>query len=136
MMLAPFIARLHSRVRLWVLAAVGAFFGILPDLVALVGFGILRDKGGLWFSAHGGQVSDVLQYIPMYALHIAIDSLTRDPEQEWHGLNVRVWVQVVLWLLNISVGYWFYRIWRRNVRSARQCGVDLQRQTMSGKGEP
>lgn len=114
MLLAPFIARLRSRVRVWALILVGGVLGALPDIISVYGFVILRDRGRLYGSAHYGEIKEILQYIPMYALHLAIDSQTHDPSKEWYGWNVRIWLQVLLWIVNGAVIVWFYRIWKRN----------------------
>ena len=114
-MLAPFIGWVRRKVVLIVLAFVGGVLGVLPDLIGV--YGIIFAPGGEHYnSAHGGALKEVLQYIPMYALHLGVDSLTHDPDRQWYGWNVRIWLQIVLWIVNIAVIVWFVRIWKRNQR--------------------
>jgi hypothetical protein len=117
MLLAPFITRLRKKMVLFLLAVVGGILGVLPDLIGLYGFILRHDHGVLYESAHHGGVKDVLQYIPMYALHLAVDSLTHDPDRQWYGWNVRVWLQILLWMVNIAGTLWVVRIWK-NKRKA------------------
>ena len=113
MMLAPFIAWVRKKYILIALAVVGGVLGVLPDLLGLYGM-IVRRSGQIYDSAHIGMLRDHLHYIPMYALHLGVDSLTHDPDRQWYGWNVRVWLQIVLWIVNIVIIVWFYRIWKRN----------------------
>ena len=113
-LLAPFIARLRKKIVLLLLAVLGGILGVLPDLIGLYGFVLRHDHGVLYGSAHYGAVKDVLQYIPMYALHLGVDSLTHDPDRQWYGWNIRIWLQILLWLANVAVIWWFARIWKRN----------------------
>ena len=122
MMLAPFIGWVRKKYVLIVLAFAGGVLGVLPDLIGLYGM-ILKRSGAMYDSAHIGTLRDNLQYIPMYALHLGVDSLTHDPDRQWYGWNVRVWLQIVLWVVNIAVIVWFVRIWKRNQRK-EQSGAD------------
>ncbi len=115
MMLVPFIAWVRRKYVLVTLAAAGGVLGVLPDLLGLYGM-IVRRSGQIYDSAHIGALREHLIYIPMYALHLGVDSLTHDPDRQWYGWNVRVWLQIVLWIVNIAVIVWFYRIWKRNQR--------------------
>jgi hypothetical protein len=112
-MLAPFISRLRNRVWLWLLALIGAFLGALPDLLGAYGFLVEHDSR-LYLSAHSGSIKEVLQCIPMYGLHLYIDLLTHDQPKQWYGWNRRLWLDVLLWLVNIAVIYWFVKVWKRN----------------------
>ena len=114
MMVAPFIARLRRRSVLILLVIAGGTLGVLPDLLGLYGF-IFRHSQELYNSAHIGPLRDRLAYIPMYALHLGVDSLTHDPDRQWYGWNVRVWLQVLLWVVNIAVIVWFVRIWKKKL---------------------
>jgi hypothetical protein len=71
------------------LAFFGGLFGVLPDLFYLYGYIFEHADTHLYVSAHHGEIRDVLQYIPMYALHLGVDSLTHDPDRQWYGWNVR-----------------------------------------------
>ena len=122
MMLAPFIGWVRKKYVLLAIAFVGGVLGVLPDLLGVFGM-IFNRYGGLYDSAHIGALRDQLVYIPMYALHLGVDSLTHDPDRQWYGWNVRVWLQIVLWIVNIAVIVWFVRIWKRNQRK-EQSGAD------------
>lgn len=119
MMLAPFIARIRKRIVLIALAAVGGVLGVLPDLLGLYGM-IVQRSSALYDSAHHGPLRDHLILIPMYALHLGVDSLTHDPDRQWYGWNVRIWLQVLLWIVNITLIVWFARIWQRVHRVERR----------------
>jgi hypothetical protein len=113
MMLAPFISRVRRRFTLILLIVTGGILGMLPDLLGL--FGYLVDRSGeMYGSAHAGPLKEMLQYIPMYALHLAVDSLTHDPHRQWYGWNMRVWLQILFWMINIAGIIWFGRIWKKN----------------------
>ena len=114
LLLAPFLARLKKKFWLWTLAGVGAFFGALPDLLGVWGDFVLRDHWRLYNSAHTGPVAHVLQYVPMYGLHLAVDTLTHVPGSHWWMWNERLWMEILLWALNLLVIALYIRIWRRN----------------------
>ena len=116
-MLAPFISRLRSRPWLWLLIFIGAISGALPDLIGAYGF-FVEDDSELYQSAHSGPISNVLQYIPMSALHLYVDSFTHEQTQHWKKWNERMWVEVLMWVVNIWLIYWFTRIWKRNAARA------------------
>jgi hypothetical protein len=114
MLLAPFLSRIRKRIWLWILVTIGATFGVLPDLLGAYGFLVAHDNGQLYESAHSGAVSHVLQFIPMSALHLAIDSLAHDNGNGWYIRNGRLWIDIAMWLVNFVVIYWFVIIWKRN----------------------
>ncbi len=124
-MLAPFIARIRRKLVLVSLAVVGGILGVLPDLIGLFGM-IFPRFGEAYDSAHSGALRDYLQYIPMYALHLGVDSLTHDPDRQWYGWNVRVWLQALMWIMNIVVIIWFVRIWKRNRSEAQNEGTQSE----------
>lgn len=114
MLLAPFISRLHRRLWVWVIAVVGAILGVLPDLLGGFGFILAHDEGELYRSAHWGAIKSVMQYVPMYWLHLFCDSYMHEPGRTWHGFHLRPTLEVLLWVANILLTVWFVRIWRRN----------------------
>jgi hypothetical protein len=114
MLLAPFISRIRRRVWIWVLGTVGATLGLLPDLLGAIGILILHDRGRLYNSAHSGSIRDVIQYIPMCWLHLRLDPFMHDPELVWEGIYVRATLEVMLWLINAALIWWYIRIWRKN----------------------
>ncbi len=122
MLLAPVISKLRNKIWLWLLVVLGGAMGALPDLLGLYGFAIRHDHGDLYWNAHHGLVKDALQYLPMYALHLAVDSLTHDPDRDWYGWKLRIWLQIIFWLLNGLLIAWFVRIWNANV-SGHKRGV-------------
>ena len=115
MLLAPFIARIRRKIWIWALALVGAFFGALPDLFGAYGNLVRQDRWRLYNAAHTGPIHDILRYVPMYWLHLYVDSFTHGPGKRWWMGDERLWLEITLWLVNIAVIAWFVRIWRRNL---------------------
>jgi hypothetical protein len=116
-MVAPFISRLHKRVILWTLVCVGAVLGDLPDLLGVFGFFVRNDHGELYESAHIGPISKVLVFIPMYGLHLCLDSVMHEMERERNVFSEWLWLEVLMWVVNILLIYAFVRIWKKNVRT-------------------
>ncbi len=115
MMLAPFIARIRRKIWIWVLALAGAFFGALPDLFGAYGNLVRRDQWKLYMSAHAGHRGEILRYVPMYWLHLFVDSFTHGPGKRWWVWNERLWVEAALWVVNLAIIAWFVRIWEKNL---------------------
>jgi hypothetical protein len=115
MMVAPFISRLRKRAVLWTLVLVGAVLGDLPDLMGVYGFFVKHDSGVLYESAHIGPISHVLVFIPMSGLHLYLDSVMHELENGWSGYLEWLWLEVLMWVLNIVLIYAFVRIWKRNI---------------------
>ena len=115
MMLAPFIARIRRKVWIWALALAGAFFGALPDLFGAYGNMVRHDQWKLYISAHAGQRGEILRHIPMYWLHLFVDSFTHGAGKRWWVWNERLWVEIALWAVNLAIIAWFVRIWRNNL---------------------
>ena len=113
-LLAPFISRIQRRAWLWLLGILGAFFGALPDLIGAYGHFIEHDHWALYISAHRGPIKEVLQYVPMYWLHLYIDSLTHGEHHRWWKLDERLWLEGAFWMLNLLFVWWYVRIWKRN----------------------
>lgn len=113
LLLAPFIARISKKTWLWTIAGIGAFFGALPDLLGVWGTFILHDHWRLYGSAHFGAIAGVLQYVPMYGLHLAVDAFTHAPGKHWWFWSERLWVDVAFWVLNFLLIFLYARIWRR-----------------------
>jgi hypothetical protein len=118
LLLSPFIARIRERSWLWVLVAAGAFFGALPDLIGAYGNLIEHDHWALYRSAHQGEIKEILQYIPMYWIHLRIDALLHGQGHRWWVWSERFWAEIALWLLNILLIFWFARIFRNNRKRA------------------
>jgi hypothetical protein len=111
-LLGPFIAFIRRRIWIWILVILGGLFGALPDLLGAYGFLVKHDHGALYFSAHHGAIAETLQYVPMYWLHLRLDSIT-------HGRHSMitpeyVWIEVVVWTVNLMLMWWFAKIWRTN----------------------
>jgi len=124
LMLAPFIARIRKRTWLWILGGVGAFFGALPDIVGAYGLVVRDDQWRLYSVAHFGKLKQVLQYVPMYWLHLYVDSYTHGTGRRWWVWDERLWVEVSLWLVNAAVITLFVRIWKRNLLREQALRVD------------
>ena len=115
MLLAPFIARIRRKIWIWVLALAGAFFGALPDIFGAYGNLVRHDQWKLYMSAHAGPRGHILRYVPMYWLHLFVDSFTHGPGKRWWIWNERLWVEVARWVVNLAIIAWFVRIWKRNL---------------------
>jgi hypothetical protein len=115
MLLAPFIATIRRKVWILVLVLAGAFFGALPDLFGAYGNLVRHDQWKLYISAHAGSWRRILRYVPMYWLHLSVDSFTHGPGKRWWIWNERLWVEIALWVVNLAIIAWFVRIWRNNL---------------------
>ena len=115
MLLAPFIARLRRKLWIWILFLTGAFFGALPDLFGAYGNIIEHDRWKLYVAAHSGSIGEILRYVPMYWLHLYVDSFTHATGKRWWVWNELLWVEAALWVVNLAVISWFVRIWRKNL---------------------
>ena len=113
MMVAPFLRFIRHKSTLIALAVVGAILGDLPDIIGVFGEFILKDDQKLYWSAHTGSIAGVLHYIPMYWLHIFLDTFTHTMEDRWSVWNEWVGFEAVAWTLNILVITWFVRIWKK-----------------------
>jgi hypothetical protein len=118
MALAPFIARTRKKVWIWTLFLTGALVGALPDLIGAYGNLIRRDHWRFYNYAHAGPMGEILRYVPMYWLHLFVDSYTHGPGKRWWIWDERLWLEVALWGVNLAVIAWFVRIWRRNLPPA------------------
>lgn len=116
LLLTPFIRRIRTRTWLWILAFVGGFFGALPDLFGAYGNFVLHDHWTLYVSAHHGALKEVFQYVPMYWLHLYLDSLMHGEHHRWWKLDERLWLEIALWILNFFFVAWYMRIWKDNRR--------------------
>ncbi len=116
LLLAPFIHRIRKRTWLWLLAFTGAFFGALPDLLGAYGNFVLHDHWSLYASAHHGPIREILQYVPMYWLHLEVDSVMHGEHHRWWKMDERLWLEFVFWVINLMVITWYWRIWKRNRR--------------------
>jgi len=115
LLLAPFIARIRRRMWIWILALIGGSVGVLPDLIGAYGNFIKHDHWTLYRSAHRGAIAEILQYVPMYWLHLYTDRLTHGPGHRWWILSERLWMEVLFWVLNLAVIGIYVRI-RRKMR--------------------
>jgi hypothetical protein len=113
MALAPFISRIRKKTWLWTLVLAGAILGELPDLAGVYGTLVEHDFGQRYESAHTGPIRDVLQYIPMSALHLYLDSLKLEMNKHWNVWIAWICMEAVLWLMNILLIIWFTKIWKR-----------------------
>ena len=113
LLVAPFIRAIRKKTTLWFLATIGAILGDLPDLLGAFGYLILNDRGNLYYQAHWGSIKEVLQYIPMYALHLLLDSYTHRMEDRWTLWNHWVEFEVIAWTINLSLIVLLVLIWRK-----------------------
>ncbi len=113
LLIGPFIHRIRRKAWLWVLAFIGGFLGALPDLIGAYGNFIRHDHWTLYLSSHQGRIASVLQYVPMYWLHLRIDSVTHGPNHRWWIMGERLWLEIVFWTVNFVVIGWYMRIWRK-----------------------
>ena len=96
---------------LWSVVALGLIFGMLPDLIGAYGNIIEHDQWTLYRSAHFGAIKQVLQYVPMYSLHLYMDSLMHGPGHRWWRWDERLWLEVLLWIINMVIIAWFVGSW-------------------------
>jgi hypothetical protein len=117
LLVAPFVGRIRKKGLLWILGLVGGLFGALPDLIGGYGNLVDHDHYRLYVSAHRGSIEQVLQYVPMYGLHLVIDTLTHGPGRRWWVWNEGLWLELLLWLVNILIFWWLVQIWRKSVNN-------------------
>ena len=119
LMLVAWLRRwIKSKVLLWSIVALGVFFGTLPDLIGAYGNFIDHDHWTLYRNAHFGDIKQVLQYVPMYWLHLYLDTLMHGPGHRWWKYDERMWLEVTLWVINLLVIVWLIRTWRTKAVSA------------------
>jgi|GEM_PF-2532677 len=137
LLLSPFIARLRKKVWVWAIFLTGAFFGALPDLFGAYGNLIRGDRWRLYVSAHSGRIGAILRYVPMYWLHLFVDSFTHGAGKRWWIWDERLWIEVTLWVVNLAVIAWFVRIWRNNLapHDQRPARESESGKTDRGKGD-
>jgi len=128
MMIAPFISRIRKRIVLWSLVVVGGVLGDLPDIIGVYGYYFRNDHGELYDSAHIGAISKVLVFIPMYGLHLCLDSIMHAFEKEIKMSVEWLWLEVVMWTVNVLLVYAFVRLWKSNLSASR-----LQDQSAQGR---
>ena len=110
--LAPLLSRIQDRTWLWILVFLGVVVGALPDLFGAYGLFILNDHWALYVNAHSGAIAGVLKYIPMYWLHLLVDSITHGEGHRWWVWNERLWLEILLWAVNGLVIWWLVKRWR------------------------
>ena len=116
MVLLPLFSRFRKKIWLWILAFVGAILGALPDLLGAYGNFVLRDHWNLYGSAHHGRFEEILQFIPMYWLHLWVDKFMHGPKRRWWIYDERMWLEVLMWILNLAAILWLvyrYRALRK-----------------------
>lgn len=105
---------ISKKALLWVLVGLGMVLGMLPDLIGAYGNIVYHDHWTLYRSAHFGAIKEVMQYVPMYWLHLYLDSLMHGPGHRWWRLGERLWLEVLLWVVNLMVILWVAKRWKRN----------------------
>lgn len=113
MVAAPLLSRLQKAKWLWGVVLTGAILGALPDLIGAHGNYVEHDNWGEYQLAHHGEVAGVLRYIPMYGLHVYLDRLTHDQGIRWWVAHERLWLEILLWLINFTVIGWMVKRWRQ-----------------------
>ena len=106
MVLLPLLNRIGKNRLLWIFVMLGAIAGALPDLIGAFGILVLKDHWVLYSSAHESAIAHVLQYVPMYGLHLFIDSITHGRGHRWWILNEGFWLEVVFWVVNALLIAW------------------------------
>jgi hypothetical protein len=134
LLLAPFIARVRRKAWIRVLALTGAFFGALPDLFGAYGNLVRHDHWTLYIDAHAGPLGKILRYVPMYWLHLFVDSFTHGAGKRWWVWDERLWVEATLWGANLTVIAWFVRIWRKNLPPDELQGTERTDRLRAGPG--
>ena len=113
MVLFPSIRFLKRRSTVLILGFIGGVLGDLPDLIGVWGSLVRHDRGALYFSAHTGSIKHALQWMPMYWLHLYLDSFTHKMEDRWSLWNEWVGFEVVAWIINIVLIAVLIYLWRR-----------------------
>ncbi len=106
MVLIPVLRWIRTRKYLWAVVLLGAVFGALPDIISAYGVLILRNGWTLYVNAHEGPIAHVLQYIPMYGLHLFVDSITHGVGKRWWVASERLWLEILFWVINAFLIAW------------------------------
>ncbi len=122
MLVGPFLTTVRRKSTVAMLAAGGALLGDLPDLIGVYGVLLEHDNGRLYQVAHTGFIAGVLQYIPMYWLHVVLDSFTHSMEDRWSLWNEWVGFEAAAWAINIILMAWFVHLWRRRSHRRHRLG--------------
>lgn len=110
LLLAPFLRLIRRKTVLYGVIFTGAFFGALPDLIGAYGNFVVHDHWALYRSAHFGPIKDVLQYVPMYWLHLYVDLHMHGPGHRWWLPSERLWLECAMWMVNLLLIWYFVRI--------------------------
>jgi hypothetical protein len=116
MVAAPLVSRVKNKVMLGSLIGAGFLMGALPDLIGAEGNLLEHDHWAAYRTAHFGSVAHWLQYVPMYWLHLQIDALTHGKGHRWWVWNERLWLELLLWCINLLLILWLVRLWERSRR--------------------
>ncbi len=114
MVAALLLSHLKRRKWLWSVVVIGVLFGALPDLIGAHGNYVAQDRWEQYTRAHRGDVANILQYVPMYGLHLYLDEVTHGIGIRWWVLHERLWLEILLWILNVAAIAWLIKRWRQS----------------------
>ena len=113
-----------------ILIILGVFFGALPDLIGAYGNLVEHDHWALYRRSHFGDIEETLQYVPMYWLHLQLDRLMHGPSHRWWKVDERLWLEFILWVINVVVIVWLLNVWRNQTNRARTLETDSARDSI------
>lgn len=116
---------MRRKAALWILVIAGVLFGTLPDIIGAYGNLIEHDHWALYRRAHFGDIKDLLQYIPMYWMHLQFDGIMHGPGHRWWKVDERLWLEIVLWLINLLVIAWLMNSWKKRASSVGRPDADV-----------
>jgi len=114
MVLALIRSRIGRKPWLWSVVSLGFVLGMLPDVIGAYGNIIENDNWKLYRRAHHGDIEQVLRYVPMYSLHLYLDSEMHGEGRRWWRYDERLWLEIVLWVVNVMVIVWLVKSWKAN----------------------
>jgi len=99
----------------WWLIFFGALIGALPDLIGIYGNYILYDNWNLYLSAHSGSIYNILRYTIIYTIHPYLDTFMHGEGKEWWIWNQRLWLEIVIILIN-AIGIYYFFKWKAKIK--------------------
>jgi hypothetical protein len=93
----------------------GGLFGMAPDAVDWIVYHLgLSARWVIYGLMHHGWISDILQYVPAYWLHLEIDKVVHVyPGYAWWPDYA--WLEILHWFLGAGLIFWTFVFSKRSL---------------------